>query len=226
MPQPSIELYNNALDALQAGNAPEALALIVESLTEDPADTQTWQLYIVILNALGRTDDALRATAKLKDLGLSAADEMVIKAAASASNGDVAAAIPHYQAAIELEPERAELHTALALALMQCGHPGTAQAAAEKAVALDPDDAHSHYALGHILRLSERKEAALTALTRSLELDPDLMIALYEQGMLLADNHKLKEALGNFERFLKAHPGDPSATEAVANIRERIGGHG
>jgi len=226
MAQPSIEHYNNALDALQAGNAPEALASIVESLTEDPGDTQTWQLYIVVLNALGRTDDAQRATAKLKNLGLSAADEHVMKAAASASAGNVAAAIPHYQAALELEPDRAELHTAHALALMQCGHQEDALAAAECAVALDPDDAHTHYALGHILRLTDRKEAALAALTQAVSLDPGLMIALYEQGMLLADNDRLKEALGNFEEFLKAHPGDPSATEAVANIRERIGGRG
>jgi tetratricopeptide (TPR) repeat protein len=226
MPPSSIELYNDALDALQAGNAPEALAFIVDSLTEDPADTQTWQLYIVILNALGRTDDALRATAKVKEMGISAADELVMKGAACASGGDIPAAIPHYQAAIELEPDRAELHTALALALMQCGQQDAALAAAEKAVALDPEDSHTHYALGHILRLSERKDAALSAFNRALELDPDLMIALYEQGMVLADHERLEEALANFEKFLKVHPADPAASEAVSNLRYRLNGHG
>lgn len=226
MPQPSIEAYNNALDALQAGKAPEALAAIVESLTEDPNDTQSWQLYIVILNALGRTEDAQRATAKLKEKGLSPADELLMKAAAAASSGDVAAALPHYEAAIGLEPQRVDLHASHALALMQCGCPQAALTAAETAVALDPEDAHAQYALGHILRLTDQKQAALEALTRSVLSDPEFMIAVYEQGMLLAENGRLQEALANFQRFLAAHPGDPSASQAVASIRERLAHQG
>lgn len=222
MPQPSIEAYNNALDALQAGKAPEALAAIVESLTEDPNDTQSWQLYIVILNALGRTDDAERAIAKLKEKGLSPADELLLKAAAAASAGDVPGALPHYESALGLEPQRVDIHASHALALMQCDQPQAALAAAEKAVELDPEDAHAQYALGHILRLTDQKEAALEALSRSVASDPEFMIALYEQGMLLAENGRLNEALGNFERFLAAHPDDRSASQAVATLKQRL----
>lgn len=222
MSSPSIEFYNAALDALEAGDAPEALAAIVNSLTEDPNDTQTWQLYIVILNALGRKEDALRATAKLKEKGLSEADAHILQASQAAASNDLAAAIPHYQAAAALEPGRSEIHTGLAIAHMQAGDADAALSAAEKAVGIDPTDSRAQYALGHILRLSGKKEPALAALTAAVSSDPDFMIALYEQGMLLADSGRLEEALANFEKFLKTHPSDPSANEAVANIRQRL----
>lgn len=223
MPQPSIDYYNEALDALHAGKPPEALAAIVNSLTEDPKDTQTWQLYIIILNALGRTDDARRATLKLKEMGLSEADELILRAAECASAGDLAAAIPHYQAAIALEPRRADVIASLSIALLQCGDTEAALAAAQSAVGIDSQDAHAQYALGHILRLGGENDAALVAMKQAVALDPEFMIALYEEGMLLALSGELRPALANFEKFLTAHPGDPGAMEAVTNLRKSIG---
>ena len=222
MAQPSIEYYNGALDALQAGNAPEALAAIVNSLTEDPNDTQTWQLYIVILNALGRTEDAQRATAKLKEKGLSPVDELLMKAAEASTGGDPRNALPHLEAALALDSGRAEIHISYALALSQTGDQNGGLAAAERAVQLDPEDPHGHYAIGHILRLQKHNDAALESLTRAVALDPRLMIAVYEQGMLLAEAGRLREALVNFEKYAKAHPEDPSASQAIAAVKQRI----
>ncbi len=224
MPDPSIEFYNIAVDALQAGRVPEALTAVENSLTEDPDDGQTWQLYIVILNSLGRTEDARKATAKLKENGLTEIDELLIKAAESAGHGRMEDAITHYEAALDLDPDRPEIHTSYALALLESGNSTGALAAAERAVVLDPLDGHSHYALGHILRLTGEKAAALESLTEAVSLDPDFTIALYEQGMLLAESGELAAALANFEKFLVVHPHDPSATEAVASIRKRMGG--
>ena len=64
MTAPSIEFYNAALDAIQVGDLTEALAAAENSLTEDPTDTETWQLYAMVLGALGRKEDAAKATAK------------------------------------------------------------------------------------------------------------------------------------------------------------------
>ena len=223
MPAPSIEFYNAAVDAIQAGDLPSALAAAENSLTENPTDTETWQLYAMVLNALGRKEDAAKATAKLKELGLGEADEFLIKAAESASEGDLNAAIRHYESAFLAEPGRPEIHSAYALALMESGKTTEAQAAAEKGVSLAPDDSRANYALGHILRLTGDKDAALDALTKAVSAEPELMIALYEQGMILAEKGRLKEALSNFEKFLETHPDDPSASEAVATIREQMG---
>ena len=223
MPEASIEYYNAAVDAIHAGDLTEALAAAENSLTENPSDTQTWQLYVLILNTLGRKDDAAKATEKLKQLGLSEVDKFLMKAAESASSGDLNSAIRHYESAVLAEPDRPDIHSAYAVALMQSGKATEAQAAAEKGASLAPDDARTNYALGHILRLTGDKDAALEALTKALSAEPELMIALYEQGMILAEKGRLKEALSNFEKFLEAHPEDPSASEAVASIREQMG---
>lgn len=219
MSEPSIEFYNAAIDAVQAGKLPEALTAVENSLTEDPRDSETWQLYVVILNALGRTDDAEKAIRKLREMGLSAADERLMQAAECAASGNLPAAIFHYEAAMALEPNRPEIHASYALTLMESGDTDAALAAAQKAIAMAPDDTHANYALGHILRLAGKKEAALTALSKAVETDPGFMMAVYEEGMLLAETGKLSEALANFEKFLETHPEDPSATEAVANIK-------
>jgi tetratricopeptide (TPR) repeat protein len=224
MPDPSIEHYNAAVDAIQAGFLPEALAEAEHSLTENPKDAETWQLYVIVLNALGRTEDAKSATEKLKELGLGEADGFLLEAAQAASSGDLASAISHYESALKTGQVRPEIHAGYALALMENSQPSEALAAAEKAVALVPDDARANYTLGHILRLTEKKEAALAALTKAVSAEPDFMIAVYEQGMLLAESGRLNEALANFIRFLEAHPDDPSATEAIETIRSKMGG--
>ena len=215
MPEASIEYYNTAVDAIHTGDFTEALVAAENSLTENPSDAQTWQLYVVILNTLGRK--------KLKELGLSEADEFLMKATDSASSGDLNSAIRHYESAFLAEPDRPEIHSAYALALMQSGKTNEALSAAEKGASLAPDDARTNYALGHILRLTGDKDAALVALTKAISAEPELMVALYEQGMILAEKGQLKEALSNFEKFLETHPEDPSASEAVASIRGQIG---
>jgi tetratricopeptide (TPR) repeat protein len=222
MSDPSIDFYNAAVDAIQAGRLDEALAAAENSLTENPKDTETWQLYVIVLNALGRSEDAQKATEKLRELGLNEADDFLLQAAEAASSWNLTTAISHYESALETGGERPEIHAGYALALWEADRPDDALASARKAVSLAPDDARANYALGHILRLREEKDEALAALTVAVNAEPDLMLAVYEQGMLLADKDRLEEALENFTRYLKANPGDPSAVQAVESIRYRM----
>jgi tetratricopeptide (TPR) repeat protein len=167
MPDTSIEFYNAALDAIQAGRLTEALTAAENSLTENPSDLETWQLYVVILNALGRSQDAQKAKEKLKDLGMDEADGFLMKAAEATSSGDFSTAIAHYEAAIAAAPTRAEIHAGYALALQKNSRSDDALAAAEQARVLAPDDSRANYVLGHILRLRGEKQAALASLTKA-----------------------------------------------------------
>ncbi len=222
MPDRSIEFYNAAVDAIQAGRLDKALAAAENSLTENPNDTETWQLYVIALNALGRHDDARKATEKLKQLGLSEADGLMLQAAESTSLGDLAAALSHYESAIEADCKRTDIHAGYALALLEAGRKEDALMAAEMAASLDPADARANYALGHILRLDGQKTAALNALSKAVAAEPDFMPAVYEEGMLLAEKGRLNEAMLSFTKYLKAIPGDPSATQAIVSIREQM----
>lgn len=222
MAEPSIEFYNAAIDAIQAGRLEDALAAIESSLTENPKDSETWQLYVIVLNTLGRHEDAQKATEKLGSIGLSEADEYLIKASKAASSGDLSAVIAYYESALQTGGERSEIHSGYALALMENGKSDEALAAARMAVSIANDDARANYALGHILRLREEHDEALAALTKSVSAEPDLLLAVYEQGMLLAEKNRLEEALENFNRYLKSSPGDPNAVQAIQNILHRM----
>ena len=222
MSAPNIEFYNAALDALQNGNAADALQAIENALVEDARDTESWQLYILILNAMGRTEDARTAEEKLAEIGISEADRIGMEAAAAMAAKDPQTAARKYQAAIEAAPERIEFHTCLALALLDCDDADAALAAAKRATELAPDVAHAFYIHGRVLRLTGDKTAALESYTRALALNPAMMLAIYEQGMLLAEEGHLEAALKNFEIFLKANPGDSSATQAIAMVRARM----
>jgi Flp pilus assembly protein TadD len=222
MPAPSIEYYNAAVDAIQAGRFEEALRAAESSLTENPKDAETWQLYVIVLNALGRHEEARKATEKLEQIGLGEADGFLLKVSEAASSGDLSAAIAHYESALETGSERPEIHSGYALALIENGKPDEALAAARKAVSLAPDDARANYALGHILRLREEKDEALAVMTKAVAAEPDFMLAVYEQGMLFVEVDRLEEALENFSRYLKAHPDDPGGRQAIEGIHYRM----
>lgn len=222
MSDSSVKLHNDALDAIQAGQLEKAISLIEEALTEDPVDSLCWQLYVRLLNASGRTADAAKATEKLKSLGLSDLDELMIEAAKHLSSGDLDSAIKCYEAAIGIEPGNPDIRSSLAMALLEKGEKEAALETARKAVELAPDDSRANYALGHMLRLEGQKEEALEALTKSLADEPDFTLALYEQGMLLVEKNRLEEALSNFEKFLEVHPDDPGATTALEEINRAL----
>lgn len=222
MPKTSIDYYNDAVDAVQSGQLQEALGAAETSLTEDPKDAQTWQLYAVILNALGRKEDAEKAMVKVKEMGLSEVDELLMQAADAAGNGKMARAITLYEDALELDDSRAQIHISYALALLDQDYKKDALEAATTGVQLAPDDASAHYALGRTLRLSGQKELAFKALEKATSLPNPPIIARYEFGMLLAETGKLPEALDCFEAFLALHPNDPNAQKAREKIKEAL----
>lgn len=222
MSSPNAKFYNTAIEAAQAGDLPTALKAVEEALTEDPQDVQSWQLYAVILNATGEPEKAAKAMEKVKELGLSETDELIMKAADAIGQGKFGVAITHYEDALELEPDRAEVYVSYALALMQGDYPSDAEEAAAKAVEMGADDASAWYAQGRILRLRGKKQEALKSLQKALELQGSLVVAKYECGMILSEMGELEAALKCFEDVLSDHPDDENAAQAKAILLEKL----
>lgn len=218
----NLKYYNTAINAAQSGDIPAARTAIESALTEDPNDVQSWQLYGVVLNALGETEKAEKAVAKVKELGVSEADELIMKAADAIGQNKFGVAITCYEDALELEPNRPEVYVSYALALMQGNYPSDAEEAADKAVEMAPDDASAWYAKGRIQRLRGHKVEALASLKKAIELQGTLVLARYECGMILAEMGELEAALECFEQVLVDHPEDQNAIEAKAAILAKI----
>ena len=218
----NLKYYNAAINAAQSGDIPAARTAIESALTEDPNDVQSWQLYGVVLNALGETEKAEKAVAKVKELGVSEADELIMKAADAIGQNKFGVAITCYEDALELEPNRPEVYVSYALALMQGNYPSDAEEAADKAVEMAPDDASAWYAKGRIQRLRGHKVEALASLKKAIELQGTLVLARYECGMILAEMGELEVALECFEQVLVDHPEDQNAIEAKAAILAKM----
>ena len=223
MPEDSTHFYNLAIDAVQAGQLENAISHTESALIEDPKDSLSWQLYVNLLTAAGRTGDAATAREKLLAMGISGKEKRMIEASEQLAGGNLDRAIDIYQQAAAENPEDVDIHASLALALFQNGNREPAIEAGRKAVVLSPSDSRANYVLGHMLRLEGRKDEALEALTRAVDAEADFMPAIYEQGMIFAEKGQLEKALANFETFSAAHPEDENARLAISNIRKELG---
>lgn len=222
MSQETVDLYNQASSAVQAGQLADAISFTEQALTEDPSDRESWELYTKLLGAAGRTADAAKALEKLKSMGLGEVEILSIEATEAISQGDIAKGIAIYLNALELEPENSEIHASLAVAHLQNNDHQSAIASAEQALTIDPENPQANYTIGHVLRLQGKSKEALTALTKAVDAEPDLTIALYEQGMILAENGRLEEALENFKKIASITPNDDNVKTAISNISRQL----
>ena len=216
----SEELYDKALDLIQAGQVAEGLAAIEESLMEDAEDALTWRLYAVTLTAIGREEDAAAAMQKAEAFGLGDIDGFLMRAAEAQVAGNFEAAISRYEDALELDGSRFELWAAYALALLQAGYNNDALESSQKAVSLGAEEAQAWYARGRVLRLTGDMQAALPAFDQAVKLGPEVPIAWHERGMVLVELGASKAASESFERVLELQPDDAAARKALEIIAE------
>lgn len=224
MSEASETYYDEAVDHVHAGRIPEALAAVEKSLQENGEDPLTWRLYSVILKGVGREADAKVAFEKATEFGASELDILLMKAGDATVSNDLAAAICHYEDALEIEDSRPEIWMAYTMALLGEDYKKDALEASEKAVELGPEIAQAWFIRGRSLRLSEQYEPALEAYDKAISLDDNLLAAWYERGMILANGGVFPEALKCFEKILETHPEDPAATKAVEAIKAQMGG--
>lgn len=90
-----------------------------------------------------------------------------------ADNGQLAEALTHYEAALEIRPS-AELHYKLGKALLSQKSPALAQAHLESAVQLKPDFAEAYFELAMTLADQDRLDEGTKYLQKALSLKPEL----------------------------------------------------
>lgn len=117
--------------------------------------------------------------------------------------GDIVAAIAHFRAAIELQPDHIPAHNNLANALHAAGDVDAALDIARQTVALAPDRAVLHNNLGGMLQLKGELDAAIAAYQRALELQPDFFLAHLNLGKALVAQEAWESALAAFDRALR-----------------------
>ena len=88
--------------------------------------------------------------------------------------GSTAGAVTAYVRAIELQPDRADLHALLGIALQSLGQHDDAILALREAIRIKPDDAQSYSNLAVLLQERGRTDEAIDALQHAIDLHPRL----------------------------------------------------
>lgn len=214
--------FNQAIDYLQAGDLANALTAIERALTDNPKDVEAWQIYSLILNALGRKEDGEKALAKFQELSSDPVEVLIMQASQATIDGNKKRAISLYEDALEKEESRFELWTNYALVLIDEGYQKDALDATAKALELVQDEAQVWYARGRVLRICSKAEEALEAFDKSIQLEEDYPLSWHERGMVLAGQGQLEEAVKSFDKVLQIVPNDPSAFEAKQVLEQKL----
>jgi TolB-like protein/class 3 adenylate cyclase/Tfp pilus assembly protein PilF len=127
----------------------------------------------------------------------------------------IARAQPLFERAIEVDPQFAAAHAALALSntvlsLVECPVDRTrlprARRLAERALALDPFEPLAHLAMSNVKLAQERPENAVLAAQRAVELAPGWDIAHNALGSALLASGRFVEAIGPLRQALRLSP--------------------
>jgi tetratricopeptide (TPR) repeat protein len=125
------------------------------------------------------------------------------------------AALTDFQAAEQLCPEFADLHSTVAAVQMRLSRYPDAEAEFKKAAEIDPDDANHHYNLGVCLLKQSKSEGAIEALKRAVALDPTFEPALTNLGAAYLGKDQNEQARAALEKAILA---DPESAPAHYNL--------
>lgn len=133
------------------------------------------------------------------------------------------AALTAYQKAVDLAPDYAKAHYAVAFLYQNSGNVALATDAYLKALRVDPFHSASYNNLAALYAQSGETEKAVEMLKRLLELAPASSIGHYNLGNLYFDMERYPEAIEQYEKAVYFQPGYGKAYANLAVVYFRLG---
>jgi tetratricopeptide (TPR) repeat protein len=140
---------------------------------------------------------------------------------ADATAGRHAAAVSHFERALEIAPDFAPAHRELGRARLELGDAEAAADSLELAAHFDPRDAWPLFLLGLIAQRRGEPEAAATLYERALALDTDFVEAHNNLGYLLVNVfERIEDGEAHFDAALRVRPGyrDALINQGIADL--------
>ncbi|MHC4457468.1 MAG: sulfatase-like hydrolase/transferase [Planctomycetota bacterium] len=116
---------------------------------------------------------------------------------------DYTGAAVYLKKAIELDPNYANAHNNLGMALALQGKLNEAISYFTRAIQLDPDSASSHYNLGNAFNQQDKVDEAITHYTEAVQIKPDYSEAHNNLGLALVSQGRLDEAITHFREVVQ-----------------------
>ena len=143
-----------------------------------------------------------------------------------ATAGQLAKAIPYFEAAVRLAPGSAIVLRKLGSAQMDSGQLAKAEATLRRVTAMAPDDAGAWGMLGQVLQREHRDAEARSAFRKGIDADPELPELHGSLGTLLLADGDAAGAEKEFREAIRIQPGVAPAQANLASLlasRARIG---
>jgi len=134
----------------------------------------------------------------------------------------LADALADFQAAEQICPDFADLHSTVATLQMKLSRYPDAEAEYRKAVEADPDDPAHPYNLGVCLLKQSKSEAAIESLKKSVALDATFEPALTNLGAAYLGKDQNEAARQALEKAILADPESPAAHYNLGLADERL----
>jgi len=128
-------------------------------------------------------------------------------------------AMAHYEQALQIKPDYAEVYNNLGNGLVRLGRVQEAIADYEQALRLKPDFVEAHNNLGNALLRAGRIQEGIGEYERALRLKPDNAEAHYNLGNALAQLGRFHDAIGHYEQALRINPDFVQAQSNLARAR-------
>lgn len=135
-----------------------------------------------------------------------------------ARQGRNAQAVPHFQKALEINPDFSEADNNLGTAFLNQGRLDEAAECYRRALELDPDFAEAQNNLGILLAKQGQITEAIEHYRRAIELSPARAEFYYNLGNLLATRSQPDEAIVQLQKALKIDPDYAKANNDLADI--------
>jgi Flp pilus assembly protein TadD len=132
--------------------------------------------------------------------------------------GRIGDAVARYKRALFLQPDHADGHNNLGVALAAQGRIDDAVERYMLALSLKPDNAAAHGNLGVALAAKGRLADAVTHYERALVLYPDHAGVHYNLGIALAAQGRIDEAVAHYQRALALKPDYADAHNNLGNL--------
>lgn len=136
--------------------------------------------------------------------------------------GDISGAIEEFRNALELDSSNADIHLALARALLRTQHYEDAEKEFRIAIALRRDTGAAHYGLAESLLEQKKNEEAAGELAAYLQSSPKDAIARIKRASILTDLGKNEEALAELDQAAAVRPESPETLKLRSLVYFRL----
>ena len=140
-----------------------------------------------------------------------------------ADAGRRAESIAHFERALQIKPDAAEVEANLGLALAGSDRLPEAIAHYERALQLNPDFPEGSNNLGLALARTDRTAEAIASLEQAIRLRPDYPEAHRNLGLVLARAGRMADAIAELETAIRLNPDYAEAHNNLALIFRAVG---